>query len=80
MFTEAGKLLVTLGVVAVLVGIFLMTAQKSGVPGFLRWFGNLPLDFRIVRENFSVYLPLGTSIVLSVILSLLLYLVNKFIR
>ncbi|ASQ90742.1 hypothetical protein CHL67_07220 [Prosthecochloris sp. GSB1] len=80
MFTDIGKMLVTLGIVAVLAGLVMMTAQKPSAPGFLKWFGNLPLDVRVVRENFSFYFPLGTSILLSVVLSILLYLVNKFIR
>ncbi len=80
MFTEPGKLLVVIGIIAVASGILLITLQKTGVPVFMRWFGNLPLDFKIVRDNFKLYFPLGTSIVLSVILSFLLYLFNKIIR
>jgi hypothetical protein len=41
------------------------------------WFGNLPLDFKVERENFKFYFPLGTSILLSIILSLLFYLFRK---
>lgn len=80
MFTEPGKLLIAIGIVAVLAGVLLLTFQKTGVPGFMRWFGNLPLDIRIVRENYRFYFPIGTSIVLSAILSFLLYLVNKIFR
>lgn len=80
MFTEAGKLLVAIGIIAVLIGVLLIAFQKTGVSGFLRWIGNLPLDIKIQRDNFSFYFPLGTSIALSVILSFLLYLVNKFFR
>ena len=80
MFTEPGKLLIAIGIVAVFAGVLLLTFQKTGVPGFMRWFGNLPLDIRIVRENYRFYFPIGTSIVLSAILSFLLYLVNKIFR
>lgn len=80
MFTEPGKLFVVIGIIAVASGILLITFQKTGVPVFMRWFGNLPLDFKIVRDNFKLYFPLGTSIALSVILSFLLYLFNKIIR
>ncbi len=80
MFTEAGKLLVALGIIAVFIGILLITFQKTGVPGFLRWIGNLPLDIKIQRDNFSFYFPLGTSIVLSVVLSFILYFLNKLFR
>ena len=80
MFTELGKLLVAIGIIAVSAGVLLLTFHKTGTPGFMRWFGNLPLDIKIVRDNFSFYFPLGTSIVLSAILSFLLYLVNKIFR
>jgi hypothetical protein len=42
------------------------------------WFGNLPFDFKVERENFKFYFPLGTSILLSIALSLLFYLFRKF--
>ena len=80
MFTEPGKLLVAIGIVIVFAGVLLLTFQKTGAPGFMRWFGNLPLDIKIVRDNFRFYFPIGTSIVLSAILSFLLYLVNKIFR
>lgn len=80
MFTELGKLLVVIGIIAVVFGVLLMTFQKTGTPDYMRWFGNLPLDFKIVRDNFKLYFPIGTSIALSVILSFLLYLANKIFR
>ena len=80
MFTELGKLLVAIGIIVVLAGIALIIYQKTGVPGFFRWFGNLPLDIKIQRDNFRFYFPLGTSIALSAILSFLIYLINKFFR
>ena len=43
-------------------------------------FGNLPFDIRIEKENFRFYFPIGTSVLLSILLSLILYLINKFIR
>ncbi len=77
--TDPGKLLVTLGIIIAAVGLLVIAVQKTGVSDLFGWFGNLPLDFRIKKDNVSLYFPLGTSIVLSIILSLLLYFFNKFI-
>jgi hypothetical protein len=44
----------------------------------LSFFGKLPGDIRIERGNFSLYLPLATSILLSILLSVVLYLINRF--
>jgi hypothetical protein len=57
-----GKLLVVAGLVIAGVGLLLM----AGVP-----VGRLPLDFSYRRNNFAFYFPLGTSILISVILTLL---------
>ena len=40
-------------------------------------FGRLPGDIVIERENFRVYIPIATSIIVSVLLSLLLWLLNR---
>ncbi len=77
--TDPGKLLVTVGIIIAVAGLLVMAVQKTGFSDLFGWFGNLPLDFRIKRNNVSFYFPLGTSIVLSIILSLLLYFFNKFI-
>ncbi len=59
----AGILLVVLGLIA-----------KTGVLG---WFGHLPGDIHIKRDNLQVYLPITSMILLSVVLSLLLGLIRK---
>jgi hypothetical protein len=40
--------------------------------------GRLPGDIVIKRENFTFYFPLATSIIVSILISLILYLINKF--
>ena len=62
-----GKTLIYLGLVLVVVGVVLTFAGK------LPWLGRLPGDISIERENFSLYFPLATCILISVILSLVLY-------
>jgi len=69
---QIGKLLVIVGIVAVLAGIFLMFGSK--LPFRL---GRLPLDFHYQRDNFSFYFPLGTSILISLVVTLVLALVNR---
>jgi len=61
-----GRLLVILGVLLVLFGALL--AWKGRVP----WLGHLPGDFVWRGSGWTIYLPLGTSIVVSIVLSLLL--------
>jgi len=39
--------------------------------------GHLPGDFRVERDGFSFYFPLATSIVISIVLSLILWLINR---
>lgn len=70
-----------MGVMLVIVGGLLTLAGKwpteGGSGGPLGWIGRLPGDIFIKRDNFSLYLPLGTSILISVVGSLLLYFFMK---
>ena len=69
---ELGKGLILLGVVLVAVGVLLLFFHK------IPFFGKLPGDILIKRENFTFSFPLATSIVVSVIISLILYLISRF--
>ncbi|RXK88951.1 DUF2905 domain-containing protein [Chlorobaculum sp. 24CR] len=73
-------MLIFLGASIAALGLLVMLVQKSGGNGWFGWFGNLPLDIRIEKENFRLYFPLGSSIVLSIILSLVIGFINKFFR
>ena len=66
-----GKLLILLGLVLIAAGLLLTFAGKIPL------LGKLPGDIRIERENFSFYLPLGTCLLLSLVLSLLLWLFRR---
>ena len=66
--SEMGRFLVIAGVVLVVLGALLLAAPK------LPWLGRLPGDLTWRRGNFTFYFPLGTCILLSVILTLVLYL------
>ncbi|MCC6208130.1 MAG: DUF2905 domain-containing protein [Gammaproteobacteria bacterium] len=60
------RLLITLGLVLVVLGLAWPWLQKIGV-------GRLPGDFTVERGNFRFYFPLTTSIIVSLLLSLLLW-------
>jgi hypothetical protein len=63
---DLGRILVIMGAVILVLGIFLALGDRMPLR-----LGRLPLDFRIERENFTLYVPLGTSLLVSLILSLL---------
>jgi ribose/xylose/arabinose/galactoside ABC-type transport system permease subunit len=65
------RLLVGLGLVLVVLGLTLWL-----VPG-ASWLGRLPGDLRIERPNLRVYVPLTTSVLVSVLLSALFWLVSR---
>ena len=76
-----GKLLIGLGVAVALVGGLLLLADRiPGLSHLFSWMGKLPGDIFIKRDNFSFFLPLGTSIVLSAVLSLVFYLLSWIFR
>ncbi len=66
-----GKMLILFGVVLALLGGLLLVAGK------IPFLGRLPGDIVIRRENWSVYFPLTTSILISILLTLLLSLFNR---
>jgi hypothetical protein len=70
-----GKLLVVLGLVIVIVGVILIVLGRTNLP-----LGRLPGDIVYRGKNTTFYFPLATSILLSVVLSIVLYLLGKWRR
>jgi hypothetical protein len=66
-----GKLLIIIGVVLILIGILVHFGGK------IPFLGKLPGDIIIKKEDFTFYFPIGTSILLSVIFTLILYFLGK---
>ena len=62
-----GKILVYIGILLVVIGIVLSVAGK------IPWFGHMPGDITIQRDRFTFYFPIATCIVISVIVSIILY-------
>jgi preprotein translocase subunit SecY len=72
---EAGKMLILFGVVLVIAGIVLMLAGRAHLP-----VSRMPGDIVYRGKNTTIYFPIVTSIVLSVLLSLVLWLIGRFGR
>jgi hypothetical protein len=68
-----GRLLIGLGCILLVAGAAILLLGKAGVP-----LGKLPGDIAYRGKNMRVYFPLGTSILLSVLLSLAFYLISRF--
>ena len=71
--TDIGRLLVILGIVLVVIGGLVMLLVRTGLP-----LGRLPGDILYRGKNTTFYFPLATSILISVVLSIVLYLVGRF--
>jgi hypothetical protein len=64
-----GKYLILLGVLLVIIGVGWIVAEQYGYKN--------PLDFRWEKEKTKIYFPLGTSILISLILSFIFYLFKR---
>jgi len=73
--SDVGKLLMLVGGAIILLGVVFVLLGKTGLP-----LGRLPGDIVYRCKNTVFYFPLATSILLSVALSLVLYLVSRFRR
>jgi hypothetical protein len=70
-FNEMGKFLILIGVLLVTLGLFISFFPK------IPYLGKLPGDIHIKRDNFEFFFPLGTSILLSIILTIILNLIFR---
>jgi NAD/NADP transhydrogenase beta subunit len=69
--TSLGPAIVTAGVALVVLGLLVWS-------GALVWFGRLPGDIRIERDTVRVYIPIVSMLIVSAVLSLLLYIVRRW--
>lgn len=67
-----GKILIIGGIVLIIAGLFFVFSPR------IPFIGKLPGDIMVKRENFTFYFPLASSILLSILISLVLYLIRKF--
>ncbi|MBL8037324.1 MAG: DUF2905 domain-containing protein [Nitrospira sp.] len=80
-WTTIGKIFIGVGLGIVALGVLLIALDRiPGLGSSLSWLGKLPGDISIKRENVSFYFPVATSILLSVLLSLIFYIVGWLFR
>lgn len=66
-----GRVLVVIGAVILITGLVMILGPRIPI------LGNLPGDIRIVRENVTIFIPLGTMLVVSIVASVVLALLNR---
>jgi len=72
-FPGLGKIQLIVGLVVAGLGLLLMLGGK----GPLSWIGRLPGDFYFNGEKFSFYFPLATGLLISIVLTLVLWFINR---
>jgi hypothetical protein len=72
---EMGRMLVTLGIALVVIGGIVMLLGRTGLP-----IGRLPGDILYRGKNSTFYFPLASSILISVVLSIVLFLIGRMKR
>ncbi len=72
---DFGKALALLGVILAVAGMIMVLLGRTGLP-----FGRLPGDFVYRGKNTTFYFPLATSLLLSLVLSIVLYGIGRFRR
>ena len=72
---DLGRMLVGLGLLLLIVGGLILLLGKTGIP-----FGRLPGDIVYKGKNTSFYFPLASSILISIVLSVIFYLISRFRR
>lgn len=65
------RIFITIGIILIIIGLCWPLIQKFG-------FGHLPGDILIKKPNFTFYFPLTTSILISLIVSLIFWIISKF--
>lgn len=69
---QLGKILIIVGLILVVAGVIVYFAGDR-----LNWIGRLPGDIRIEKENTRIYFPITTMILLSVVFSLIMWIIRK---
>lgn len=68
-----GRILIIIGIVIIVIGLFLQYGNRIPL-------GKLPGDFVIRRENVTIYFPLATGIILSIIVTVILNVIFRFFK
>jgi len=73
MSSETGKYIIAAGIILIIVGSVIYFFHDK-----LHWIGRLPGDIRIEKENFSFYFLVATTVLLSLLLTLIIYIIKRF--
>jgi len=73
MNSETGKYIIIIGVGVIIIGVVIYFFHDK-----LHWIGHLPGDIRIEKENFRLYFPITTMILLSVLLTIIVRVIRRF--
>ena len=71
--SDIGRMIVILGIALIVIGAMVMLLSRAGLP-----LGRLPGDIVYKGKNTTFYFPLATCILLSIFLSLVMYLIGRF--
>ena len=74
MNSDTGKYLILIGGAVVVIGIVIYFFHDK-----LHWIGHLPGDIRIEKQNFRFYFPITTMILFSVLLTVIISLIRRFL-
>ena len=69
---ETGKYIIFFGLLIVMIGLLIYFFHDK-----LNWIGRLPGDIRIERENFHFYFPITTMILLSIVVSVIIWVIRR---
>ena len=71
---STGKYIIFIGIAVIVIGVLIYFLHDK-----LHWIGRLPGDIRIQRDNFRFYFPIVTMIVISLVLTIVINLIKKFL-
>lgn len=71
---EAGKYLMIGGVIILIAGVLVYFVHNQ-----FNWFGNLPGDIKVKSKNTRIYFPVVTMIIVSIVLTLIINIIKKFL-
>ena len=71
---DTGRYIIFIGIAVVVIGILIYFLHNK-----LHWIGRLPGDIRVEKENFRFYFPIVTMIVISLVLTIVINLIKKFL-